>query len=305
MRTAFRHLFVAGLVALGVIAAAAACGIDFPGSADIDPDGSSSSLDDGAVGDGGFPVGCATLATPCLGTLPPGWRPIAMGAPQCAAGFTAAKVYVNPQVGPGACACGPCQTIGSFKCDGMVTATGGDNCNDPQPVATLTSGNCGKAHAQHIRGLAPQANGAVGCFAPNDAGKGATTETLAVCVPGCSADFCASGSRCIVADGAQVCPNGFQLRANAGLGADPGCPPCECEAGAPGKCGGTITAYESTDCSNNGAVSTYPIDTCHQFAKDYNSLLVKLVPPSASCSAALTSPVAQPSLVAAKTICCQ
>lgn len=301
-----RHVLALSLIVAGL---AAACGIDFVGSAPLGgadgaADGPSSDPSDAGAT---LPRPCATVDAACLGPLPDPWQPIAMGTPGCGAGFTAATLLANPRSGAGSCACGACQPVGSFTCTGTTAVSGGNTCNDP-PIADAPPGTCTTATAQHLRGTPPKAGGAIGCFAPNDAGSGVTTDALAVCVPGCAADFCAASSRCVIADGERACPSGFQLRAHAGAAADPGCPPCACEAGLPGTCRGTITAYATSNCTATGLVKTYDVGTCNTFdTGDYHSVLAKLVPPDASCSPVptATAPVGDASLVGAKTICCQ
>ena len=309
----FRHLFAVAAVAVIGAGLAAACGIDLVGSAEPsalgDASTESSRADNGGDG-GGVAAACMTLDASCLGALPAGWQPvsIASGASGCGIGFQEAALVVNPRAAAGACACGACLPVGSFTCTGTVAVSGGNTCDDP-PIANAVPGACTQASAQHIRGTPPKAGGTVDCVAPNDAGSGATsTDALSLCVPGCDADFCASASRCVIAEGEQACPSGFQLRAHAGTSADPGCPPCACEAGAPGTCGGMITAYSSNDCAATGTVNAYAVGTCNTFSSgNYNSVRPTLVPPTPSCFAVPTAaaPVGDASLVGAKTICCQ
>jgi hypothetical protein len=148
----------------------------------------------------------------------------------------------------------------------------------------------------------------VGCFAPNDAGTGATTDPLTVCVPGCAADYCGLPSRCILADGDLACPAGFTLHARAGTGADPGCAPCSCEAGTPGPCTGTVTVFDNATCSDSGSSATYAIGTCNQFStqNNYAAVLAQVAPPLVGCTPAFaTGNVGDASLTGVKTICCK
>jgi hypothetical protein len=236
------------------------------------------------------------------------WKPIAIGAPGCGAGFTSVSLLENARTTAGSCACGACRPTSAFTCAGDVSIAGGNNCGDA-PIAQAQNGACKVAHAQHLMAGPPQASGSAACAAPNDAGTGATADSLSVCVPGCEADFCASATRCVIAEGEQACPSGLTLRTHVGTGADPGCPPCECEAGVPGKCTGTVTAFANTTCADSGLVETYGVGTCNQFSSgDYDSVLVKLVPPDASCFPVLADAAAQmgdASLVGTKTICCK
>ena len=302
----------AGMVAVMAAAGmgfAAACGIDLTGTAEPEAGASSTgSGGDGAIDGGALPTACATLDVSCLGALPSIWKPIALGGPSCSAGFTAAALVTNPSAGSGACACGACRPVNSFTCTGTTAISGGDNCGD-SPIANARSGVCTPARAQHLEGAPPKATGMVTCLAPNDAGSGATADPLTACIPtSCSAEFCGGSSRCVVAEGERACPSGFTLRAHAGVAADPGCPPCACNAGPPGTCTGTVTGYESNNCGAGGTVKTYAVGTCNDFgSNDYNSVLVKLVPPDASCSPVPPKAAVVPdaSLVAAKTICCQ
>jgi hypothetical protein len=303
-RIAFRKLFAVGAVGLGVAAfAAAACGIDVLGTGDF----SEAGAPDASSNEAAFPEPCATLDASCLGALPPIWKPISVGAPGCAADFMPATLVANPRAPGGACACGACQPSGAFTCTGNTAISGGTDCKD-DPIAQAAPGACTNASAQHLQATPPHATGTTSCFAANDAGTGATTDALTLCVPGCAADFCGSSSRCIVAEGDQACPSGFQLRDHAGTSADPGCPPCECEAGAPTTCGGTVTAYDDKDCADSGTITIYPVATCNMFSSgNYDSVRVKLVPPDASCSPVVSAApiVGDASLVAVKTVCCQ
>jgi hypothetical protein len=207
----------------------------------------------------------------------------------------------------GGCACGACQVTGSYTCTGGVAISGGNGCADP-PIAHASPGACAPAQAQHIQATPPAATGPVGCFAPNDAGSGATADPFTVCLPTCSADFCAASNRCIIADGNVACPKGFTLLSRAGTGADPGCPACACKADPPGPCGGTVTVFDNATCTDSGASATYPVNTCHQYSTTavYQSVLVNLVEPDASCSATRSiSSAADASLTGIKTICCE
>ena len=203
--------------------------------------------------------------------------------------------------------CGTCQVVGAFGC-GAVSIAGGDNCADP-PLVAATSGVCTQASAQHVEGFTPAVTGSVGCFAPSDAGTGATTDPLTVCAPGCAADYCGLPSRCVIADGEQTCPAGFTLHARAGTGADPGCAPCGCEAGAPGPCTGTVTVFDDPMCDTDaGGSATYAIGTCNQYStqNNYGAVLAQVTPPLVGCTpSAATADVGDASLTGVKTICCK
>jgi hypothetical protein len=281
------------LLALGCSVAVAwgvACGLPLDGlGASVDAsagDGGIEAGDDASGSDEGeIPTGCVTLDAACLGAVPAGWQPVS--------------------VPDGGCACGACQIVGAFDCIGAVPVSGGDGCNDPTLV-TVAPATCTAAQAQHVEAHPPPAIGTVGCFVPNDAGTGAVTDTLTVCVPGCTADYCGSSPRCVLAEGDVPCPTGFTLLSVAGTGADPGCGPCACDAGPPGICGGTITVYDGGSCT--GGWATYPVGTCNQFSTtvNYESLIVDLVPPTASCSSTSTTPgPGDASLLGVHTICCQ
>ena len=255
-----------------------------------------------------LPPGCTTLDAACLGALPAGWQPVSVNdAGACGADFEAGTLLTNPSVQAGSCACGACQPVGSYACTTGVPISGGNNCND-SPIATATPGSCTQANAQHLEAHVVQPTGSVTCVASNDAGTGATTDTLTVCVPGCAADFCGGSSRCILSEGDVPCPSGFSLLTKAGTGADPGCGPCACEAGAPAACSGTVTGFESSSCADSGLVHTYAVGTCNVFDNqtNYGSVLVTLTAPDASCYPVGSAPPAgDASLTGVKTICCQ
>jgi hypothetical protein len=308
-------VFVCGAGALG--AGAFACGLDVAGEASGDGDGGGA----GASGvgasdaslprdDAGFPAACPGIDASCLGAIPAPWTPLAVTGGACAAGFEAATLVVGPRVGPGACACGPCVVTGPLTCAGNTAIRGGDGCKD-SPIAQAPPGVCTQAHAEHLRADPPKATGSPPCFAPNDAGAGATADPFPVCVPGCDADFCATpeGARCVVAEGDLACPAGFTLRARAGTAADPGCAPCACTTGKPGDCAGVVTAFDTNDCSDAGTVATYALRTCNEFEDDndddYDSVRVDLVPPDASCTVPPTHDPGDAGLVGARTICCR
>jgi hypothetical protein len=223
----------------------------------------------------------------------------------CGAGFTAATLVTNPRLLDGGCACGACATSGAFSCP-PSPISGGNSCND-NPIANAPSGQCTQAHAQHLEAHVVQATGSVACSAPNDAGAGASGDDVTLCIPGCSADFCGGASRCVIAEGEVACPSGFQLFARAGTGVDPGCAPCACDAGAPGDCTGSVTAFETNNCADSGLVHTYAAGTCNVFDNqtNYSSVLVTLTPPDASCTVASATVDGDASLVGVKTICCQ
>ena len=285
-----------------------ACGLNLDGLGAIADAGGGSqdafALDTGSETDVALPSCIATDAA-CLGALPTGWRPVSLTDAGCAPDFDAETLQTNARVEDGGCACGACQVVGAYTCDAGVAISGGNNCGDPTLVTTVP-GACTAAQAQHVEAHSPDASGTVGCFAPNDAGGGATTDPVTVCSPSCSADFCGASSRCILADGSVPCPSGFTLFAHAGTGADPGCAPCACEAGPPGACSGTVTVFDNASCGDAGTLATYPVDTCHQFstAIDYQSVFVDLVPPEASCSNTVAPNDGDASLLGVQTICC-
>lgn len=312
-RTLFPLALVAAAGALG--AWGAACGLPLSGEGPLDgeagpgtgPDGSLGG-EGGAEGGGGDdgPVACTTLDAACLGGIPAGWQPVTVGDGGCPAAFTAATLRTNPRVADGGCACGACQVVGQYQCTNSVAVSGGDGCNDPTLVTALPD-TCTQAQAQHVEAHPIGAGGTVGCFAANDAGTGAATDPLTVCYPACTADFCGGGGRrCIVSEGDVPCPGGFTLLAKAGTGADPGCAPCACDAGPAGPCRGSVTVFDTNDCADSGASATYAVGTCNQFStsNNYNSLVVHLVPPDASCTASAGPGAADASLVGVRTICC-
>lgn len=314
-----RLLAALGLVG-GCVGAAVACGLPLgglgaagdAGAGDATTTGDDSSGTDETGTEASVPPGCTTLDAACLGALPTGWQPVSVTDAGCGADFDAATLLVNPQLSESSCACGTCQLVGAFACNGAVTVTSGDGCNDtPAYIASAVPETCIAAPnggAQHVEAHPPTAAGNVGCFVPNDAGTGVTTDTLTICVPGCSADYCGASPRCVLSEGDVPCPAGFSLLTQAGTGADPGCPACPCEAGAPGPCGGTITVYGAASCADSGGSATYPVGTCNQFStsNDFNSLIVALVPPDASCAVSGTPPgPGDASLVGVRTICCQ
>jgi len=283
-----RAVFV-GLATVAV----AACALDQTGL-----------LDDGDDGGDDAIQPCTTLDAACLGALDPSWKPIALADGGCGLGFSPETWKTNPRDVPGSCVCGACEVVGSYACEAGVAVRGGNTCTD-NPIAIATPGVCTNNTAtQHIEAYAVQATGTVGCFAPNDAGTGAVTDDLDLCVPGCYADFC-GGSPCVYAEGDVACPSGFTFVAHAGTGADPGCAPCACEAGAPGTCGGTVTAYYNLGCDAGDEAGTFGIQSgCGFIGPQYQSVLVELVPPDAGCSVTGASS-GDASLTGEKTICCQ
>ncbi|HEY8090693.1 MAG TPA: hypothetical protein VIF09_22685 [Polyangiaceae bacterium] len=310
LRARLALVVVAAAGALG--AWASACGLPQSGlgaaveaGASGGGDGTTSTEGSAAGDDGGPSSGCSSIDAACLGPLPSGWQPIGVTDAGCAAGFTVASLVTNPRVEDGGCACGACQVIGAFSCTAATSISGGDNnCGDPTLI-DASPGVCTQAQAQHVEAHPVNATGTVACFAPNDAGAGATVDPLRVCVPGCTADYCAGSSRCIAADDQVPCPSGFHLLAYAGTGADPGCAPCACEAGAPGACSGNVTVFLDSQCSADASPSVYAVGTCNLYnAPDYNSLRVDLVPPAPTCSAGSGGP-GDASLVQVRTICCQ
>lgn len=304
----FRQVFGIALIASGLFGVA--CGIDFVGSREAPgAGGGADASSEGAARDAALPSACVTLDASCLGVLPDIWKPIAVGSPACGAGFTSVSLLANPRTAAGSCACGTCQPQGAFTCAGNTPISGGNTCQD-NPIAQAAPGKCTSANAQHIMGAPQKATGSVTCLAANDAGTGAMVDELAVCVPGCSADFCGSASRCVLAEGEQACPSGFKLQGHAGTGADPGCPTCECEAGAPGKCTGNVYAFETGNCADSGTVNSYALGTCNVFSNgNYSSVLAVPVPPAAQCfpvpSTSAPGSLGDASLTGTKTICCQ
>jgi len=276
----------------------AACGIDDSGLAEPD---AAQNIDAG----GDVIAACTTLDAACLGGVGSSWQPIAISDAGCGAGFTATTLVTNPRVSSTSCACGSCEVIGAYTCDAGTPISGGNNCGDP-PIATAPNGQCTQASAQHLEANPVQATGNVGCFAPNDAGSGAQSDPITLCVPGCDADFCGGGSRCVIGAGIAPCPAGLTLLAYAGSSADPGCAPCPCKADPPGACGGNVTGFQSTTCTDSGLVHTYAVGTCNVFDQniDYGSVLVDLLPPDASCTVTGDAGAGDASLVAVQTICC-
>lgn len=283
-RVALALVFAAGAIA--------ACALDEAGV-----------FEDGGA-DANVPEACATLDAACLGALDPIWTPVAIGDGGCGAGWSSVHLATNPHDTATSCACGACDVVGSYSCEAGVPISGGDNCGD-NPFATATPGTCTNVTpTQHLKAHLVNANGTVGCFAANDAGTGAQADDLVVCVPGCAADFCGATKTCVMAEGEVNCPSGFQLAARAGTGVDPGCGPCACEAGPPGECGGTVTAFFQTGCHAADDAGVYAVDTCTVINAQYKSVDVELTPPDASC-AVTAQPEGDASLTGIKTICCR
>ncbi len=214
-------------------------------------------------------------------------------------------MFTNPHVLAGGCACGVCTQTNAFTCDAGVPISGGNNCGD-DPFATATPGACTNVNAtQHLKAHAIEATATAQCAAPNDAGTGASSDSILVCVPGCAVDFCGGSSRCAMAEGNVACPSGFSLFAHAGTGVDPGCAPCTCEAGAPGTCSGNVTAYFNDGCDAGDDAGVYPIESCNVIDNQYQSVFVALTPPDASCSLTSSTITGDASLIGTMTICCQ
>ncbi len=312
-----RGTVTAGLLIAGcTIAWLSACGLSRSGlSSQLDDAGEGTAATDAshrpadAAGgedgqrDGSTHTPCVDLDAACLGALPPGWQPVGIGDGGCAQGYTTETLVTNPRLADGSCACGACQVIGSYGCDGSLAISGGDNCGDPTLV-TVTPGSCAAAQAQHVEAHVSTATGSVGCFAANVAGAGAVTDPMTLCVPGCGTDYCQASQRCIAADGELSCPTGYTLLARAGQGADLACAPCACDAGPPGTCAGTVAVYSDTACSDAGLLATYEAGTCNEYSTDYGSVLVQLAAPQPSCTAATTTE-GDASLTGVKTICCR
>jgi len=295
MTTMRRVLFAVS--ALGcALAFAMACGLAENGLLDAD----------GGGVDVQVPETCASLDASCLGALPSGFQPVAIGSGACSSGFNGITLRTNPHLGAGGCACGACTTSGTFACDAGVPISGGDNCGD-DPFATATPGACINVNAtQHLKAHAVQATGSIACSAPNDAGSGATSDPVLVCVPtSCTVDFCGGSSRCAMAEGEVPCPNGFSFFAHAGTGVDPGCAPCACEAGAPGACGGEVTAYFNDGCNASDDAGVFAVDSCNYISAQYQSVVVSLTPPDASCSLTSSTLSGDASLIGEMTICCR
>lgn len=262
---------------------------------------------DGGV-DANLPETCATLDAACLGALGSEWTPISLTDAGCFSGFTSQTFETNPKLQAGACACGACQVTGSFACNAPSAISGGDTCTD-KPIAQATSGLCTQAHAQHLEAYAaPASAGTIGCSVANDAGAGATGDIVTTCIPtSCGANFCGGASVCAIAEGDVACPSGFSLFSRVGTGVAANCAPCACDASAPGTCNGIVTGFETSDCTDGGLVHAYATGTCNVFdpSTDYNSVLVQLVPPDASCSVTSASIGGDAGLVGTKTICCK
>jgi hypothetical protein len=262
-------------------------------------------LDAGGAADVSVPEACASLDASCLGPLPKMWQPVAIGNGSCDADWNGVTLVTNPRVLAGGCACGACVETTPLACEAGVPISGGDGCGD-DPFATAAPGACTNVNAtQHLLAHAITANGSPACAAPNDAGAGATTDSVFVCVPGCTADFCGGSSRCAMAEGEVACPSGYTLYAHAGTAANPGCAPCSCEAGAPGTCSGTVTAFLGSGCSATDDAGTFAVETCNEIDDQYRSVFVSLAPPDASCTLTTPTITGDASLIGTMTICCQ
>jgi hypothetical protein len=306
-----RRIAAVAFVACGCVVGAWAIACGLPGNGllqDLWEAGGGDEATAEAADDTGLPTSCPTVDAACLDGIPAGWEPVVVSDAGCPPAFTPATMFVNPRLADGGCACGACQVIGSFTCSGSVVITSGDGCGDQPPLATADAGGCTLTPgAQHVEANPIDAAGTVACFAANDAGAGAIADPITVCYPGCSADFCAASPRCIVAEGDLLCPAGFVRMATAGTGADPGCATCACEAGPAGACGGSVTVYDNPTCDDSGSSATYAVGTCNQFSTttNFQSLLVQLAPPDASCTLGASPVEGDAGLVGVRTICCQ
>lgn len=283
------------MIVLGLAVMAGACALSESGLL----------VDAGGIGDVNVPEACSTLDAACLGALSSAWTPVALGDGGCGADWTPVHLRANAHDVAGSCVCGECNVVGAYVCDAGVPISGGDNNCGDSPFATATPGQCTNVNpTQHLKAHQIAASGTVGCFAANDAGTGAASDDFVVCIPGCSADFCGGPQECVMAEGAVGCPSGYNLAARPGTGVDPGCGPCPCEAGPPGDCAGTVTAFFQDNCQAADDAGTYVVDSCTVITAQYKSVDVELTAADASC-AVTAAPTADASLTGVKTLCCR
>ena len=314
-------------VALGALAA---CGLDESGLAPIDGGGDSIVVPEGGADvvadvapDVPLPPSCATTDLSCLGFdagAPDGWAPyvVALGDAGCPSGdYTGSAWVTNPSVASG-CSCS-CTPSGSWTCPSTLTVKNGLNCGS---TSTVNPNQCTAQTSAHIE-VDPVAatNNNVTCSA--DASAPVTiAESLSLCAPGCDAGaqgLCAqpSGSRCIVAEGVQACPDNSFTQHVVGASATGSCAPCSCDIGAAPSCNAAATVYygygnfpnhtADDKCQTGGQFTTQQLSlngTCQAANDFYDSFTVAWTPlGETTCTtsggggdAGLSSP---------KTVCCK
>jgi hypothetical protein len=322
------------IAALGLVALA--CGGEFatvsPGS-----DASQDALTDPTAPDAG---GGDHVAGDCVPEPAPNWWPVALanGAstnPSCPADYAdAATAQDGLSWRPATCGC-TCVNPGGVSCSipfGYGCNTNGTTCPSALSWLTLNAatcantpgtvcpGSCGAECTGFIATGAPVATGGSCAPQPNvTKPEPSWSNTVALCKPTrLTAEGCAPSQvrmpkrdgyrRCIVQEGATVCPPGeyserhVEYRAVTDTRA---CSACTCGAASGVSCGGSVSWAGGfiNNCPGN-PLSMAPSTSCQSGQRGQLFLLYTPKPSGGSCAATPGQPVGDVSPALPLTVCC-
>ena len=250
---------------------------------------------------GSLDASCDGSNVPCLAAVDPRWEPVATTLTGCAAGWSTLTLRTNPRPLDGGCTCTTCTVDADVTCT-SATVAGGPGCGTGQQL--VEAGACAPFTIKnYVRASPSNPVGPATCAVAVDAA--AASDSIVLCEPGCSSDYCGAANRCVMTDGDVTCPSGFSPYAHGGATVDPGCPACTCAVNI-GSCGGTATTFEAANCADSGLSMSSALGSCDYIPFAQASVRVDLTPPPVSC--VITSPTASAgdaSLVGSRTICCQ
>ena len=274
---------------------------------------------------------CNTQTSVCVAAAPSGWTfttydPDNRNA--CASGYGApSDVEEGIDAGPAACTCG-CTTASPDCHSGKLGIQGGsnntcDNINtqtDPADAGcqmlgtqffttggnkiattppTPVGGSCTASGSQTIPGIGYAHQGRTCAFEAGAPGGGCTSGQVCIPSPG-------TAQTCISQAGDVACPAGYPTQHTIGTKVTDtrGCTPCGCTFDA-GSCGGTVTMWTDTACSNNG--TPIPANgTCTTVGGNRTWRGYSYAPQTtASCSGTPVSPDGGVVFTDVTTVCCK
>ncbi len=324
-------LRIAVSVAIVTIGASfAACGIDESG---LLGDDASNGVDVITTGDGAPdviidvvpndgippPPSCSTDASADVSCIPPvplGWEPIAfqkngnVGCGDDGGNFLGVQYLTQPTINKTSCVCSNCVADGGWSCGATIYS--GATCSAETLDASATA--CFQSNHQSFGGWLTR-YGSPACGGGTALGDNSADATaVSACYPTqCASDFCglaSSGFGLCIANAAVTdggCPSGFPNAHVVGNSAHTACESCQsCALGnASAQCTGTVSAYNSGDCSGSSVQTVTANSTCNgSTTNPYSSLGYEAGPPPSPFCGPTKLPSGAPYLNGPFTICC-
>ena len=314
---------------LGALTIAVACGIEDGGVVDVTEAGvadnfvptdtlqrpDTTPLPDVIQPDTEPPPSCADAGA-CLPEFDGTWTPylhiVGSGGCPLTDGSVQADYLDLKQLkfDPSACVCGNC-AMDAGCTDPAVTVGTNAKCNNvydggvtPQDASCADLGASPEAGLVSISVSTQTAYAS--CSVSQTGNQGWDAAVASVCSSACGFDFCSAPQgayeRCALTKGVHACPNGYKQYLLDRPNTPAACTACTCDGGA--SCGGTLTMFSSSDCTDASTSQTIANQGC----VDAGNVSVRSAIFDASISTTCKASASTPSLAPTNgelTLCCK